>query len=119
MRRIEVFTGEGRRRKWALADKIALVAEMVATDNISELARRHGLRPSKLSGSPRRGGAVDPPGQAVVRDYSSWLSLVSEDGSGCATQCICLRRRHLHLSLVLSYPLHASASCLRERFRMR
>jgi hypothetical protein len=81
VRRIEVFTGEGRRRKWALADKMALVAEMVATDNISELARRHGLRPSKLSGNPRRGGAVDPPGQAVVRDYSSWPSLVSEDGS--------------------------------------
>jgi transposase len=48
VRRFEVFTGEGRRRKWALADKIALVAEMAATDNISELARRHGMRPSQL-----------------------------------------------------------------------
>ncbi len=48
VRRFEVFTGEGRRRKWALADKLALVAEMGATDNISELARRHGLRPSQL-----------------------------------------------------------------------
>lgn len=48
VRRFEVFTGEGRRRKWGLADKISLVAEMAATDNISELARRHGLRPSQL-----------------------------------------------------------------------
>jgi len=48
VRRFEVFTGEGRRRKWALADKMALVAEMATTDNISELARRHGLRPSQL-----------------------------------------------------------------------
>jgi transposase len=48
VRRFEVFTGEGRRRKWALADKMALVAEMAATGNISELARRHGLRPSQL-----------------------------------------------------------------------
>jgi transposase len=48
VRRFEVFTGEGRRRKWSLADKLALVAEMAATDNISELARRHGLRPSQL-----------------------------------------------------------------------
>jgi transposase len=48
VRRFEVFTGEGRRRKWALADKLALVAEMAASDNISELARRHGLRPSQL-----------------------------------------------------------------------
>jgi transposase len=48
VRRFEVFTGEGRRRKWRLADKMALVAEMAITDNISELARRHGLRPSQL-----------------------------------------------------------------------
>jgi transposase len=48
VRRFEVFTGEGRRRKWALADKMALVAEMAVTGNISELARRHGLRPSQL-----------------------------------------------------------------------
>jgi len=48
VRRFEVFTGEGRRRKWALADKMALVAEMAATDNISELARRHGMRASQL-----------------------------------------------------------------------
>jgi transposase len=48
VRRFEVFTGEGRRRKWAVAEKMALVAEMAATDNISELARRHGLRPSQL-----------------------------------------------------------------------
>ena len=48
VRRFEVFTSEGRRRKWGLADKIALVAEMAATNNISELARRHGLRPSQL-----------------------------------------------------------------------
>jgi hypothetical protein len=27
VRRFEVFTGEGRRRKWALADKMALVAD--------------------------------------------------------------------------------------------
>src|SRR5665213_1828072 len=48
VRRFEVFTGEGRRRKWALADKMALVAEMAAAGNISELARRHGVRPSQL-----------------------------------------------------------------------
>src|SRR5487761_1707731 len=48
VRRFEVFTGEGRRRKWALREKMALVAEMAVADNISELARRHGLRPSQL-----------------------------------------------------------------------
>jgi transposase len=48
VRRFEVFTGEGRRRRWGLPDKMALVAEMAASDNISDLARRHGLRPSQL-----------------------------------------------------------------------
>jgi transposase len=48
VRRFEVFTGEGRRRKWAVSEKMALVAEMAASDNISELARRHGLRSSQL-----------------------------------------------------------------------
>jgi transposase len=48
VRRFEVFTGEGRRRKWSLTDKMALVAEMAAAGNVSELARRHGIRPSQL-----------------------------------------------------------------------
>jgi len=48
VRRIEVFTGEGRRRRWALEEKMALVAQMAACGNISELARRHGLRASQL-----------------------------------------------------------------------
>ncbi|HEX4041587.1 MAG TPA: transposase [Xanthobacteraceae bacterium] len=48
VRRIEVFTGEGRRRKWSVSEKMAIVAEMAGGDNISEVARRHGLRPSQL-----------------------------------------------------------------------
>lgn len=48
VRRFEVFTGEGRRRKWSVSEKMAIVAEMAGSDNISELARRHGLRSSQL-----------------------------------------------------------------------
>jgi transposase len=43
-----VFTGEGRRRRWSTEEKLTLVAEMGAVDNISDLARRHGLRASQL-----------------------------------------------------------------------
>lgn len=48
VRRFEVFTGEGRRRRWSTEEKLTLVAEMGAVDNISDLARRHGLRASQL-----------------------------------------------------------------------
>ena len=48
VRRFEVFTGEGRRRRWSLEEKLAIVDEMGAVDNVSDLARRHGLRASQL-----------------------------------------------------------------------
>lgn len=47
-RRVEVFTGVGRRRRFSTAEKLDLVAQMDGCDNISELARRHDLRPSQL-----------------------------------------------------------------------
>ena len=80
VRRFEVFTGEGRRRKWALADKMALVAEMAASDNISELARRHGMRPSQLFTWRRElryateATATPPFVPAVVEPISSGVS---------------------------------------------
>jgi transposase len=47
-RRFEVFTGAGRRRQFSLEEKLALVAQMATSDNISALARSHDLRPSQL-----------------------------------------------------------------------
>ena len=47
-RRYEVYTGVGRRRSFSTEEKLALVARMAVCDNISELARRHHLRPSQL-----------------------------------------------------------------------
>lgn len=47
-RRFEVFTGAGRRRSFSTEEKLALVSRMAGCDNISELARRHDLRPSQL-----------------------------------------------------------------------
>ncbi|WP_189677528.1 IS66-like element accessory protein TnpA [Sphingomonas glacialis] len=47
-RRFEVFTGAGRRRSFSTEEKLALVTRMAGCDNISELARRHDLRPSQL-----------------------------------------------------------------------
>jgi transposase len=46
--RFEVYTGAGRRRSFTTEEKLALVARMAGCENISELARRHQLRPSQL-----------------------------------------------------------------------
>ena len=48
-RRIEVFTGAGRRRTWSVDQKAAIVAEsFVEGASVCEVARRHGLTPQQL-----------------------------------------------------------------------
>lgn len=49
VRRIEVFTGAGRRRSWSAAEKAAIIAESYgAGDTVCAVARRHGLTPQQL-----------------------------------------------------------------------
>jgi transposase len=48
-RRIEVFTGHGRRRSWSAEDKLAIVAESYDPGaSVCNVARRHGLTPQQL-----------------------------------------------------------------------
>ena len=55
VRRLEVFTGAGRRRKWSNEDKARIVAEIVASgDSVCAVARRHGLSPQQLFGWRRQ-----------------------------------------------------------------
>ncbi|MGY3691736.1 IS66-like element accessory protein TnpA [Bradyrhizobium quebecense] len=54
-RRLEVFTGAGRRRKWSDEDKARIVAEIVTSgDSVCSVARRHGLSPQQLFGWRRQ-----------------------------------------------------------------
>jgi transposase len=49
VRRIEVFTGQGRRRAWTAADKLEIVAESYDPGaSVCGVARRHGLTPPQL-----------------------------------------------------------------------
>jgi transposase len=67
-RRIEVFTGAGRRRTWTLEEKAAFVAEVVG-ETVCGVARRHGLTPQQLFTWPRealRSNALDA-GRSFVR----------------------------------------------------
>jgi len=66
VRRLEVFTGGGRRRSWSCEEKAAIVAESYAAgETVSAVARRHGLTAQQLFTWRRlaRGGpaAEEPP----------------------------------------------------------
>jgi transposase len=55
VRRIEVFTGAGRRRSWSDEDKARIVAEIATSgESVCAVARRHGLSPQQLFGWRRR-----------------------------------------------------------------
>ena len=55
VRRIEVITGTGRRRRFSEADKAGVVEETFAPGAVvSEVARRHGLSPQQLFGWRRQ-----------------------------------------------------------------
>ena len=55
VRRLEVFTGAGRRRTWRDEDKARIVAEIATSgDSVCAVARRHGLSPQQLFGRRRQ-----------------------------------------------------------------
>jgi len=55
VRRLEVFTGAGRRRSWSDEDKARIVAEIAnGGGSVSGVARQHGLSPQQLFGWRRQ-----------------------------------------------------------------
>ena len=60
VRRIELITGTGRRRRWSMDDKARILVERLKPGaNVSEVARRNGLSPQQLFGW-RREVRCDP-----------------------------------------------------------
>jgi transposase len=71
VRRIEVITGAGGRRRWTVDDKARIVAETLeAGAAVSVVARRHGLTPQQLFGwrreARKRSEATDDGGPSFV-----------------------------------------------------
>jgi transposase len=61
VRRLEVFTDVGGRRRWSSDDKARIVEETLAPGaTVSEVARRHDIRPQQLFGWRRGMRTVDP-----------------------------------------------------------
>ena len=61
-RRVEVFTGTGRRRRWSSDEKARILEETLAVGAVvSEVARRHGITSQQLFGWRRsaRGRAIE------------------------------------------------------------
>ncbi len=55
VRRLEVITGTGRRRRFSSDDKSRIIEETLAPGAVvSEIARRHGLTPQQLFGWRRQ-----------------------------------------------------------------
>lgn len=55
LRRIELITGTGRRRRWSSEDKARIVVESLEPGvSVSEVARRHELSPQQLFGWRRK-----------------------------------------------------------------
>jgi transposase len=87
LRRFEVITGVGRRRRWPVEVKARIVAESFAVGApVSEVARRHGLRPQQLFGWRReaRLGRL-----AVAGDRAPAFVPIMTSDAGGSTRAAC------------------------------
>jgi transposase len=83
VRRLEVFTGAGRRRTWRDEDKARIVAEIATSgDSVCAVARRHGLSPQQLFGWRRQ---LREAGSSEA-DGLQFVPLVVDVGSSAVAQ---------------------------------
>ena len=99
VRRIEVFTGAGRRRRWPAETKARIVAETLGgVESVSQVARRHGLEPSQVFAWRRlfKRSAEASGFAAIVAEPAAGLGLIELElagarvriGRGAETQAI-------------------------------
>lgn len=71
VRRIELITGTGRRRRWSDDEKARIVVESFAPGaNVSEVARRNGLSPQQLFAWRREAQALFDDGADTASDVA-------------------------------------------------
>ncbi len=86
-RRLEIFTGAGRRRIWTAEDKASIVAASYEHGaRVSHVARRHGLTPQQLFGwrreARRRGddNVATPAFAPIIFDVTNGASFPDVGG---------------------------------------
>ena len=85
VRRLEVFTGAGRRRIWRDEDKVRIVAEITTSgDSVCAVARRYGLSPQQLFGWRRQLRESSAGGSAT--DGLQFVPAVVDAGSSTVAQ---------------------------------
>src|SRR5258708_17575395 len=93
VRRIEVFTGAGRRRSWSSEEKAAIIAERYGGgETICAVARRHGLTPQQLF-TWRRQARVEPTSEAPTMFVPAVLETAQPEPSALVTAPRRARRR--------------------------
>lgn len=82
-RRFEVINGAGGRRRWSVDDKARIVAETLEPDAVvSEVARRHGLRPQQVFAWRR---AARTSATSVQRECAAFVPAVVTSPAPAAT----------------------------------
>jgi len=77
LRRIEVITGTGRRRRWDVETKARLVAESFELGcSVSEVARCHDISPSLLFLWRRQAGEAAKNAKSTVRGGAAFVPMV-------------------------------------------
>jgi transposase len=90
VRRLEVFTGAGRRRTWRDEDKARIAAEIATSgDSVCAVARRHGLSPQQLFGWRRQ--LRDSEAERSEADGLQFVPAVVDAGSSAVPQRRALR----------------------------
>ena len=90
VRRLEVFTGAGRRRTWRDEDKARIVAEIATSGySVCAVARRHGLSPQQLFGWRRQ--LRDSEAERSEADGMQFVPAVVDAGSSAVPQRRALR----------------------------
>jgi transposase len=96
LRRFEVITGTGRRRNWPPEVKARIVAESLAPGaRVSDVARRHEIRPQQLFGWRRetRTGQLPVAGEEGTAFVPLVASLPSGPAAAEAGACIEIEMR--------------------------
>ena len=89
LRRIEVITGTGRRRRWDAETKGRLVAESFEPGrSVSEVARRHDISPSLLFLWRRQAAEATKNAESNVRGGPTFVPMVVSNGDAPAAPVV-------------------------------
>ena len=98
VRRLEVFTGAGRRRRWSSEQKARIVSETYETgETVSAVARRHGLTPQQLFGWRRN--ARPRVGKPACESRAVFAPVVVDAARPCAA--VPIARTHTVIEIVI------------------